>query len=258
MSDVVRDMRMAARRLRQAPGFASVAVLTLALGIAATSAIFTVVDAVVLRPLPYRPRRSTRAGHGRPAAARRAPTSGCRPPELFDYRDRSDLFDDITGIWPITANLTGSSRPERVETVLAGPTYFQMLGARPQLGRPVWPAGLPHRHRHGGRHQRRAVAARASAPTRARSAGQLRIDNDAYEIIGVTAAVVPPSQRRRSRPTSKCGRRPAGSRRPFPPPAHGRRFLPAAIARLKPGVTVEAAQARLEALGAELRRSLPI
>ena len=134
MSDVVRDMRMAARRLRQAPGFASVAVLTLALGIAATSAIFSVVDAVVLRPLPYE--HADRLVRVTADLQRLGvPDIGLSASELFDYRDRSDLFDDITGIWPITANLTGSSRPERVETVLAGPTYFQMLGARPQLGR---------------------------------------------------------------------------------------------------------------------------
>ena len=134
MSDVVRDMRMAARRLRQAPGFASVAVLTLALGIAATSAIFSVVDAVVLRPLPYE--HADRLVRVTADLQRLGvPDIGLSASELFDYRDRSGLFDDITGIWPITANLTGSSRPERVETVLAGPTYFQMLGTRPQLGR---------------------------------------------------------------------------------------------------------------------------
>ena len=84
----------------------------------------------------------------------------------------------------------------------------------------------------------------------------LRIDNDAYEIVGVTT----PEFRHPSvtLETDVEVWAPSGwITAPFPEPAHGRRFLPAAIARLKPGVTVEAAQARLEALGAELRRSLP-
>ena len=91
-------------------------------------------DAVVLRPLPYdHADRLVRVT----ADLQRLGVAdiGLSPPELFAYRDRSGLFDDITGVWPITANLTGSSRPERVETVLAGPKYLRMLGARPQLGR---------------------------------------------------------------------------------------------------------------------------
>ncbi len=254
MSDVVRDMRMAARRLRQAPGFASVAVLTLALGIAATSAIFSVVDAVVLRPLPYdHADRLVRIT----ADLQRLGVSdiGLSASELFDYRDRTDLFDDITGIWPITANLTGSSRPERVETVLAGPTYFQMLGTRPQLGRLFGPQDY---------HTGIATVVVISDGLWRRGFGadprvigrKLRIDNDAYEIVGVT----PPSFRHPSvtLETDVEVWAPAGwITAPFPEPAHGRRFLPAAIARLKPGVTVAAAEARLEALGVELRRSHP-
>ncbi len=254
MSDVVRDIRIAARRLRQAPGFAFVAVLTLALGIAATSAIFSVVDAVVLRPLPYdHADRLVRIT----ADLQRLGVSdiGLSPSELFDYRDRTDLFDDITGIWPITANLTGSSRPERVETVLAGPTYFQMLGTRPQLGRVFGPQDY---------HTGIATVVVISDGLWRRGFGadprvigrKIRIDNDAYEIIGVT-----PASFRHPSVTLETDVEiwaPSGwITAPFPEPAHGRRFLPAAIARLKPGVTVEAAQARLEALGTELRRSYP-
>ncbi len=254
MSEFVRDLRMAGRRLRQAPGFTTVAVVTLALGLAATSAIFTVVDAVVLRPLPYdHADRLVRVT----ADLRRLGVTdiGLSPPELFDYRDRADLFDDITGIWPITANLTGTSRPERVETVLAGPSYFQMLGARPQLGRLFGPqdyhTGIATVVVISDGLWRRGFGADPRAVGRT-----LRIDNDAYEVIGVTA----PEFRHPSvtLETDVEVWAPAGwITAPFPEPAHGRRFLPAAIARLKQGVTVEAAQARLEALGAELRRSHP-
>ena len=60
---------------------------------------------------------------------------GLSIPELFDLRDRSELFDEIAGVWPVSANLTETDEPERVETALVGATYFQMLGVAPQLGR---------------------------------------------------------------------------------------------------------------------------
>ena len=158
MSDVVRDMRMAARRLRQAPGFTTVAVLTLALGIAATSAIFTVVDAVVLRPLPVRPRRSTRAGHRRPAAARRARHRLVAAGAVRLPRSRRPVRRHH-------GHLAHHREPHRVVAPRArrdGPGRAHVLpdaGRAAAAGPAVWPAGLPHRHRHGGRHQRRAVAA---------------------------------------------------------------------------------------------------
>jgi putative ABC transport system permease protein len=63
------------------------------------------------------------------------PDVGLSASELFDYRERSDVFDEVAAIWPITANLTGTTRPERVETILADINYFSLLGARPEIGR---------------------------------------------------------------------------------------------------------------------------
>jgi putative ABC transport system permease protein len=254
MADFVRDMRMAARRLRRAQGFTAVAVLTLALGIAATSAIFTVVHAVVLRPLPYdHADRLVRVT----ADLQRLGVAdvGLSAPELVDYRDRSGLFEDIAGIWPITANLTGSERPERVETLLASPAYFELLGVRPQLGRLFGPQDA---------HTGIATVAVISDGLWRRGFGAdpgvigrtIRIDHDTYEIVGVT----PPDFRHPAvtLETDVEVWAPAGwTTAPFPEPAHGRRFMPAAIGRLKPGVSVEAAQARLEVLGAEMRRAFP-
>jgi len=254
MSQFLRDMRMAARRLRLAPGFSVVAILTLALGTAATGAIFTVVDAVILQPLPY----ANAERLVRVTSAMRSlgiDDAGLSPSELFDYRDRADLFEDIAGVWPITANLTGSAQPERVETLLAGPTYFRLLGARPQLGRLFGPADY---------HTGIATVVVISDGLWRRGFGAdpgvigrtLRIDNDAYEIVGVTT----PDFRH---PTVTLETdvevwAPAGwITAPFSTPRHNTRFLPAAIARLKPGITVETAEARLGVFGAELQRVYP-
>ena len=254
MGEFLRDIRMAARRLMRAPGFAAVAIVTLALGTSATGAIFTIVDAVILRPLPYaEPERLVRVT----ADLRKLGIEdvGLSPSELFDYRDRSGLFEDVAGVWPITANLTGSSRPERVETLLAGPTYFRLLGARPQLGRLFGPADY---------HTGIATVVVISDGLWRRGFGAdpgvigrtLRIDNDAYEIIGVTT----PDFRH---PTVTLETdvevwAPAGwITAPFSTPRHAARFLPAAIARLKPGMSVETAEARLAAFGAELQRVYP-
>jgi len=245
---------MAARRLQATPGFTVVAVLTLGLAIAATSAIFTIVEAVVLRPLPFpHAERLVRISSNLQRLG--IEDAGLSGAELFDYRDHADLFDDIVGVWPITANLTGTSRPERVETVLAGPSYFQMLGARPQLGRLFGPGdytpGISPVVVISDGLWRRGFGGDPSVIGRT-----LRIDDDPYVVIGV----VSPDFRHPSvtLETDVEVWAPSGwIAPPLPPPTHAGRFLPTAIGRLKAGVTIEAAAAKLKAFGAGLRQRYP-
>src|SRR5262249_51013604 len=120
------DFRYAVRTAARDKGFTLVAVLTLALGIGANTALFTIVNAVLLEPLPFRaPERLVRvtvdfAGSG-------TMDVGLSVPELFDLR-RSGIFEDVAGVWAISANLTETDAPERIETALVDASYFTMLG----------------------------------------------------------------------------------------------------------------------------------
>jgi hypothetical protein len=130
----MQDVRFAWRGLRRSPGFAAVAVLTLALGIGANTAIFSVVRAMLIAPLPFRdPSRlvfvwSDMTTSGYP----RAPLSG---PELKDLRDRSALFTDFGAIWATTAAFTGGPDPEQLRIALVTTNFFAVLGADAALGR---------------------------------------------------------------------------------------------------------------------------
>src|SRR6185295_5835235 len=134
MDALRQDLAFARRWLARSPGFAATAVLTLALGVAASTAMFSVVNAALFRPLPYRqPGELVRiTGDYRKAGAQDV---GASQPELQDFRGLSDTFADVAGVFPIDANLTGTERPERVETLLVSPNYFSLLGVRPALGR---------------------------------------------------------------------------------------------------------------------------
>jgi len=254
--DIVRqDVRFAWRGFMRAPGFLLVAVATLALGIGANSAIFTVVNAVVLRPLPYpQPERLVRVSGA--FTALNLPDIGISPPELADYRDRSQLFDGIAGIYPINANLTEVDEPERVEVLLVSPSYFDVLGAAPQLGRLFGPEdnapGITEVVVISDALWRRRFAASPAAIGR-----KLRIDNDWYTVVGV----LPKAFRHpgRSLLTDVEVWAPANFRAaPFPvPPPRSGYFMSGAIARLAPGVSFEDAQQRLAAFGARLRAEYP-
>ena len=130
----LQDVRFAWRGLRRSPGFAAVAILTLALGIGANTAIFSVVRAMLIAPLPFRdPSRlafvwSDMTTSGYP----RAPLSG---PELKDLRDRGTLFTDFGAIWATTAALTGGPDPEQLRIALVSTNFFPVLGADAALGR---------------------------------------------------------------------------------------------------------------------------
>src|SRR5690349_7794632 len=133
------NLRYAGRMLRRSPGFTLVAILTLALGIGANVAIFTVVHVVLLRPLPY-PHPEELARVYDDLRNSNTHNIGMSAPELWDLRDRSGVFQDITVIYPVDANITGGEHPERVELLGTSADYFTMLGVHAQLGRTYVPA----------------------------------------------------------------------------------------------------------------------
>jgi len=255
MSTLWQDLRYAARMLRKNPGFAAVAVATLALGIGANTAIFSVVQAILLKPLPFdRPDELVRITAD--AKGQGLVDAGLSPPELFDYRDKAGVFEEISGLYPITANITGGDRPERAEVLLADVNYFAMLGARPQVGRffgrSDYQPGISEVAVISDGWWRRHYAADPNVIGR-----KLRLDDDLYTIIGVAPAHF--RHPGRSIETDVEVWAPAGwSANPFRMPVpRGAYFLRGALARLRPGVTVEGAQRRLDALAETFRREYP-
>ena len=130
METLVRDLRYGVRVLSREPGFTALAILALALGIGATTAMFTVVDSVLLRPLPYaRPDRLVVALHG-PAA-----TGPVSPADFFDYRRAGQSFSGLAAAQAWGATLGGGDRPERLAGLQVSADLFDVLGVAPQLGR---------------------------------------------------------------------------------------------------------------------------
>jgi hypothetical protein len=128
------DLRHGSRVLRKKPTFTIVAVLTLALGVGANTAIFSIVDAVLLRSLPYRdPDRLVRIYFNEPGVGLRDVRFS--KPEMDDLQMRAGVFEDVTPIFEGSENLTGAKQPERLEAVNGSFSYFSMLGVTPQIGR---------------------------------------------------------------------------------------------------------------------------
>lgn len=138
LSSVGQDVRYAARVLRRTPGFTVVAILTLALGIGATTAIFSVVNGVLLRPLPYAASERLVVVWGnlhRPGLDEIPGSAG----EYVDYRDRTRAFDGVAAYDTDGFNLTDAGNPERIEGAIVTPTLFPLLGAPAAIGRTFLP-----------------------------------------------------------------------------------------------------------------------
>src|SRR5262245_51819465 len=134
MNTLLHNIRYAVRMLRNNLVFTLVVVLTLAFGIGANTAIFSVVNAVILRPLPFaKPEQIVIIRDD--ATARQVEDVGMSVDELKDLQERSGVFQYVSAVWPVDANLTGSDRPERIELLAVSTNYFSLLGATPQLGR---------------------------------------------------------------------------------------------------------------------------
>ena len=138
MNGLLHDLRFALRSLRRSPGFTLAAVLTLALGIGANTAVFSMIRGVLLRPLPYE--------HGerlvyltQPAPLGGVANARFSPVELADYRQGSRGLDQLVEYHSMPFILLGRGEPRRVQTGVVSANYFDVLGVRPLLGRAFRP-----------------------------------------------------------------------------------------------------------------------
>src|SRR5213080_3048443 len=246
------DLRFSSRMLRKSPGFAVVVILTIALGIGATTAIFSVVDAVLLEPLPYlQPEQLVSIQDNFPGVG--AQDVGFSEPEWEDLQ-HSGIFEYVSPTWFDENNLTGSSRPARVRLLIVAPNYFALLGVQPQLGR----AFNPEDHSPGIIPEvvisdglwKRVFGSDPNVLGK-----KVRMDTDLYQIVGVMPARFDAPGRTAEERNIEIWAATSFYGAPLSEhPPRNRRNLPTAIARLKPGLTIAAAQSRVDALVASLQK----
>ena len=256
MADTLwQDLRFAFRSLAKARGFAAVALVTLALGVGLATALLSVVDAVLLKDLPFwEPDRLVRLTAD--YSKRGIDDIGFSVPELEDFRHRAGIFQDVAGLYPININLTEVEEPERIEAQLVSANFLTLLGARPQIGRIFSEAD------HQPYNVEIAVITDSLWTRRfARDPNivgrKILVDNDPYEVIGVLTADFRHPGRGIAGEPELYG--PSGyAATPFAPPARGLRSVQGgAIARLKPGITIESVQERLATFAASVRAESP-
>src|SRR4029077_11877611 len=131
---LIQDLRYGLRMLLKSRGFTIVAALTLALGIGANVATFSVVYAVLLKPLPFpQPEQLVRVFDDLRGPGEQ--DIGMSAPELWDLQDRSGVFQEISAVAPSNSAGGGGDRTVRAESLVTSPNYFTLLGAKPELGR---------------------------------------------------------------------------------------------------------------------------
>ena len=266
---LTQDVRYAGRSLRKTPGFVAVAVATFAVGLGMNTAVFSIVNAVMLRSLPYpepdrlvslweetAPNQQVRimhssgsnlggaGGHGRSTVA---------PANLADYRNGANAFEALAGVDTTNMNLTGAGTPERLVGESVTANYFQVLGATPQIGRTF----LAEEDREGAEPtvvlSRRFWERRLGADTGV--LGQtVTLDARHYQVIGVMPGTFQPAtQFSQTDPVEF-----------FVPAAYPKELLASrgdhevgVVGRLKAGASLGAAQNQLDAVSAGLARQFP-
>jgi putative ABC transport system permease protein len=253
MASILQDLRYGVRMLWNSPGFTVVAILALALGIGANTAIFSVVNAVILRPLPYEsPERLVRVGGENLRTGRRM--GSFSPQDFYDWRDRNTVFESIAAYDGWSPALTGTSEPERLEAARVSASFFSILRARPELGR----AFLPGEDQPGNN----MVAVLSHALWQRRFGSdpaiinrQITLNSASYTVVGVM-----PASFETPRFTNAILAEPE-LWAPFAPNLNdwtrGGRAVDAAVARLKPGVTMEQAAGEMKRIAAELEQQYP-
>jgi predicted permease len=252
IENFIGDLRYAARTLLKTPGFAVVIVLTLALAIGANSAIFSVIDGVLLRPLPYpRADRIVRVE----ARSRNYPKFPLNPWDLQDIRARNRSFGAIAGITRSDRQLSGAGRPERLACFRITAGYFRVLGVSPAIGREFTTEDeLPARGNQvilSDRVWRTRFAADPSIVSRA-----IMLDAEPYTVAGVMPPVAHPGNYYHSVADGDT----VDIWTPFPYDPHDRSrgsHYMEVFARLKDGVTLSQARSDMDAQFAQLSREHP-
>jgi len=244
MSSLLRDVRHSARSLRQSPGFTAIAVLTLAIGIGANTAIFSFVDAMLLRPLPYpNADRIVRVMEKPPRGER----NGISTLNFLDWQRDNTVFEFMSAQTGDTVTLTGGSEPVQLRGGLVSAGYFKVFGAEPALGRTF----LPGEDQLGK--QQVAVISHSVWVTQFGADPTIvnrtvLLNNEPHTIVGVLPA------------TSAFDRAPVQIWRPlaFKPSNMTRDFhWMISFARLKDGVTLAQARANMDAIGKRIENDFP-
>jgi putative ABC transport system permease protein len=246
MGSMVSDIRFALRALGRRPVFALTAVLTIAIGIGANAAIFTVVNGFMVKPLPYEdPDELLALYAGNPSLG----WSGfdVSPPDAWDWRARASTIDDLTLFNDDAQNLTGGNAPELLSTIRVTPNFFSVLGHEPALGRDFRPDEL------GEGRDRVAILSdgfweRRFARDRSVLGSVLMLDGEPVTVIGI----MPPTFFFHDGPTDLY--RPWGY--DFATLARDE-HMANAIARMRDDVSIEAARTDLRSIARQLEDEYP-
>jgi predicted permease len=251
MENLIKDLRFGLRLLRKNPGFTAVAVITLALSIGANSAIFDVVNGVLLKPLPYKePDRLVRVFENNP----RFPKFPTSPANFLDYRELNDVFEDFAAFVRGDLDLSVNDRPERLIGMRVSNGYFHLLGFEPELGR----AFLPNDEIKGNEQ----VAIISDALWQQRFGGDPDIIGRAVTLSGMSFTVVGVMGPGLQHVGGDYHSLPHGGNvdvwwpLTMDPKIRTSHFLNA-IARIRPGITREAAEARMNSIALQLEQQHP-
>jgi putative ABC transport system permease protein len=236
------DVRFALRGLRKSPGFAVVAILTIALGLGANTAIFSFLDGVLLRPVAYpEPERLVQLWEKPPDGDR----NGISALNFIDWRREAKSFTAMAALSGKSGTMMGSGEPRLLRIAQNSAPYFDILGIRPVLGRTFVAGEDEQGHDHVLVLSHRLWLSDFGADPRV-VGRRIVLDNESYEIIGVLAQ-------------GEFDRRFADAWMPlaFKPDAVRNFHYLSAIARLKPGVSVEQAQAEMSAIAGRIAEQYP-
>jgi putative ABC transport system permease protein len=253
MTGLLQDLRYALRQLRKSPGFTIVVVITLALGIGANTAVFSVIDAVMLRPLPYdQPERLIEA---QSVNTHNPQPSAISYPDFFDWRSQNRTLEHLVSYHDDLFTLTGLERPVQVDAEVVSWDLLPALGIRPELGRGF----APDEEKAGTR-----VVLISHALWRSQFGGDptivghgVRLSGALYTVVGV----MPPSFRFPvNKPRNSVWTTLAVDDDPSDPKPNtgnrGSHFLNS-FGRLKPGATVAQADQDLRAIAVNLAKQYP-
>jgi putative ABC transport system permease protein len=255
METLIHDLRYGLRMLIKNPGFSVVAVMALALGIGANTAIFSVVNTVLLRPLPFaEPERLVNVWESRPERGiKQMPASY---PNFADWRDQNDVFEYIAAYDAESFTLTGDDNPARLEGAVVSADLFPLLGAQASLGRTF--------NRDDDKNgapltvilSQRLWKQRFNADPNI-VGSVLTLNSKSYTVIGVMPEGFQfPLQNDPANLWTTYANQLTPTDGETIADARGAHFLQT-IARLKPGVTIEQARATMETIGSRLSEKYP-